>query len=156
MLEAGKKFPAFALTGQDGKKIHLKDLRGKWAVVYFYPKDNTSACSLEAQEFSHLEPEFKRLGAAVFGVSPDTPQSHDRFIEKKGLTVPLLSDSEHSLIEKAGAWRKKKLYGREFMGVVRSTCLIDPEGRVAFVWEKVKAAGHAKEVLAKLKEVLEK
>ncbi|MDR2339232.1 MAG: peroxiredoxin [Deltaproteobacteria bacterium] len=155
-LEIGKKFPAFSLMGQDDKKTSLKDLRGKWAVLYFYPKDNSSGCSLEAGEFSHLEPEFKKLGASVFGVSPDSSKSHDNFIEKKSLTIPLLSDPEHALLEKAGAWREKKMYGREFMGVVRSTFLIDPDGKIAFRWDKVKAAGHAKEVLAKLKELMGK
>jgi peroxiredoxin Q/BCP len=156
MLEIGKKFPAFNLTAQDDKKISLKDIAGFYAVIYFYPKDNTSACSLEAQEFTHLEPEFKKLGAKVFGVSPDSPQSHDKFIEKKSLSIPLLSDADHSLLEKTGVWQKKKLYGREFMGVVRSTYLIDKNGKIAFIWEKVKAAGHAHEVLDKLKEILGK
>jgi peroxiredoxin Q/BCP len=154
MLEIGKKFPSFALMGQDGKKITLKDLAGSYAVVYFYPKDNTGACSLEAREFSLLTPEFKALGARVYGVSPDSEASHARFIEKQALTVPLLSDPEHKLLNAAGSWRPKKMYGREFMGVVRGTYLLDPTGRVLFFWDKVKAAGHASEVLKKLQEIV--
>ncbi|MDR2352755.1 MAG: peroxiredoxin [Deltaproteobacteria bacterium] len=153
MLEIGKKFPAFRLMGPNNKKVSLKELVGSYAVIYFYPKDNTSACSLEAQEFTHLEPEFKKLGCKVVGVSPDSPESHDKFALKKSLSVPLLSDSEHKLLEKTGVWQKKKLYGREFMGVVRSTFLLDKEGKILFIWNKVKALGHAKEVLGKLKEI---
>jgi peroxiredoxin Q/BCP len=154
MAEIGKKFPSFSLAAQDGKKMGLKDLAGKYAVVYFYPKDNTSGCSLEAQEFSRLKPEFERLGAAVVGVSPDSPESHDKFIEKRGLDIPLLSDQDHTLLDKTGVWQKKRLYGKEYMGVVRSTYLIDPQGRTAFAWTKVKPMGHAKEVLEKLKELM--
>ena len=153
MLEIGKKFPAFSLTGQNGEKIGLKDLSGHWAVVYFYPKDMTSACSLEARGFNAFTDEFEGLGALVIGVSPDPPAKHDRFIEKEGLTFRLLSDPDHVLLEKAGAWRKKKMYGREYMGVVRSTYLLDPGGKIASVWDNVKAKGHPEAVLAKLKEL---
>ncbi|MDR2200265.1 MAG: peroxiredoxin [Deltaproteobacteria bacterium] len=156
MLQTGEKFPAFELEGRNKKILSLKDLSGSHAVIYFYPKDNTGACSLEATEFSSLEGEFEKLGAKVLGVSPDGPESHEKFIAKKSLSVELLSDLGHDLLEKAGAWRQKKLYGREFMGVVRSTYLIDPEGRILFVWDKVKARGHARDVLEKLKEFAQK
>lgn len=155
MLEVGNKFPSFNLPDQNCNKTSLKSLPGQWKVIYFYPKDNTSGCSLEARGFSVLEEKFKEIDASITGVSPDSPVSHQNFCQKQELTITLISDSEHVLLEKVGVWQKKKMYGREYMGVVRTTYLVNPKGRVAFVWNKVKPLGHAEEVLAKIIELKE-
>ncbi|NPA86606.1 MAG: peroxiredoxin [Candidatus Diapherotrites archaeon] len=145
--------PDFCLKGIDfeGKEreICLKDLRGKWVVLYFYPKDNTSGCTIEAKEFTELLPEFEKLGAVVIGVSKDSIESHRKFREKHGLRVTLLSDPETKVIRAYGAWGKK--FRGE--GTIRSTFIIDPQGRI--VWEKrnVRARGHAAKVLETLKEL---
>ena len=152
-VEVGKKAPSFCLKDKDEKKHCLKDFAGKWVVLYFYPKDNTSGCTKEAVGFTEKKAEFEKLGAVIVGVSPDSPASHARFIEKKDLEILLLSDPEHKVLTKYGVWQKKKLYGREYMGVVRSTFLIDPKGKVAAVWRKVKVKGHVDAVLEKLKEL---
>jgi len=148
--------PEFCLKNEDGKEVCLEDFRGKWVVLYFYPKDNTPGCTREAQDFSEKLEEFEKLGAVVLGVSPDSVRSHKRFKEKKGLKVTLLSDEEKKVVETYGVWQKKKVCGRECYGVVRTTYLIDPEGKVAEVWEKVKVKGHVDAVLEKLKELKEK
>jgi peroxiredoxin Q/BCP len=153
MLAVGDKFPAFTLPDQNGDKKTLKSLPGKYKAIYFYPKDNTSGCSLEARGFSALAEKFKEKDSSVTGVSPDGQASHEKFCQKQDLTITLLSDTEHVLMEKAGVWQKKKMYGKEFMGVVRTTFLVDPKGKVAFVWTKVKPLGHAEEVLKKLIEL---
>lgn len=153
-LNVGDAAPGFCLPDHEGGRVCLKDLKGSWVVLYFYPKDGTRGCTLEALEFTAAEEEFRALGAVVVGVSPDGPVSHARFKEKNGLTVTLLSDEKSEALTKYGAWRMKKMYGREFMGVARSSYLIDPEGRVAHIWPNVKAAGHADEALAKLREKL--
>ena len=151
MPQTGQSAPDFCLPDQDGKEVCLKDLRGKWVVLYFYPKDQTSGCTLEAQDFTrHLE-EFEKLGAVVLGVSPDSVESHRRFREKQGLRVTLLSDPERKVIQAYGAWGKKKMGGREYYGVIRSTFLIDPEGRIAALWPKVRVKGHVEEVLETLR-----
>ena len=152
-MEKDKPFTRFSLPDQNGNKRALEDYAGKWLVIYFYPKDNTSACTLEARSFTALIGEFAAEGAAVVGVSPDSVKSHSGFAAKQELGVTLLSDPEHVLLEAAGVWRKKKLYGKEHMGVVRGTALVDPRGVTREVWTKVKAAGHAEEVLAKLREL---
>ena len=152
-MEKNKPFASFRLPDQDGALRGLGDYAGKWLVVYFYPKDNTSGCTLEARSFTALAGQFAAEEAVVVGVSPDSVKSHCGFIAKQELGVTLLSDPEHSLIEAAGAWQKKKLYGKEYMGVVRSTALIDPQGVVREVWSKVKPSGHADEVLARLREL---
>ena len=152
-MEKNKPFAPFRLPDQDGALRGLDDYAGKWLVVYFYPKDNTSGCTLEARSFTALAGRFAAEGAAVVGVSPDSVKTHCGFIAKQELGITLLSDPERSLIEAAGAWGKKKLYGKEYMGVVRSTALIDPRGVVREVWTKVKPAGHAEEVLDKLREL---
>lgn len=149
-LEISDRAPGFSLKNQDEDEISLKDFAGKWVVLYFYPKDNTSGCTLEAVEFTNLKKDFEELNAVILGVSPDSCQSHRNFIGKKDLTIALLSDPEHEVIEEYGAWQLKKNYGREYYGVVRSTYLIDPEGKIAFKWPKVKARGHAAEVKNKL------
>ena len=152
-MEKGKAFPQFSLPDQNGVMRGPGDYAGKWLVVYFYPKDNTSGCTLEAKSFTDLAGQFADHDAVIVGVSPDSVKSHCGFIAKHGLGITLLSDPEHALLEAAGAWQKKKLYGKEHMGVVRSTALVDPQGVVREVWTKVKAAGHAEEVLARLRQL---
>lgn len=153
MISQNEPFPDFSLPDQEGSSRSLGDYAGKWLVVYFYPKDNTSACTLEAQTFSSLLSEFTASGASVVGVSPDSVKSHAGFQAKKDLSVTLLSDPEHALLNAAGVWQKKKLYGKEHMGVVRSTFLVDPQGIVREVWTKVKVPGHVETVLEKLREL---
>jgi len=149
----GAEAPDFCLPDEWGREVCLKDFRGRWVVLYFYPRDNTPGCTQEALDFSARLPHFEALGATVLGISPDTCQSHLRFNQKHGLKVRLLSDPEHRVLELFGVWQKKKLYGRERMGVVRSTFLIDPRGKMAFVWPKVSVKGHAEAVLQKLREL---
>jgi peroxiredoxin Q/BCP len=149
-LSAGMPAPDFCLPDADDETVCLAELRGAYVVVYFYPKDNTSGCTLEARSFSDAMEAFSRLNTPVFGISPDSTKSHRRFAEKQNLSVRLLSDPDHRVIEAYGAWIPKKLYGKEYMGVERSTFIVDPEGKVAAVWRKVKVKGHADEVLAKL------
>lgn len=151
--EIGAPAPAFTLMDQDDRQVSLGDLRGKWLVLYFYPRDGTGGCAQEAREFSMLTGEFGRLNAGIAGVSRDSTASHRRFIEKQGLSVTLLSDPLHTVHEAYGAWRLKVLYGKERMGAVRSTFLITPEGRIAHSWPNVKATGHAAEVLRKVREL---
>jgi len=150
----GDPAPGFCLRGTSGSDSRLEDYRGKWVVLYFYPKDNTPGCTVEAQEFSALKSDFAALNGVVLGMSPDSITSHQGFTDKHGLQVDLLSDPDHQILEQFGAWRLKKNYGKEYMGVARSTFLIDPSGVVRHAWPEVKAAGHAAEVLAKLKELV--
>ncbi len=152
MLKIGDHAPEFCLQGDQGK-ICLKDLKGKWVALYFYPKDNTSGCTMEALEFTDLYKEFEAEGAKILGVSADSVESHAKFREKKNLIHSLLSDSEKKTLEAYGVWQTKKMYGKEFKGIVRSTYLIDPKGLVAFIWPKVSPGGHAEQVLAKIKEL---
>lgn len=146
----GSKAPAFTLPNQDDEKVKLSDLSGQWVVLYFYPKDNTPGCTTEACEFTSGVPAFDKLNAVVLGVSSDSTRSHQNFITKYDLKFPLLSDPEHNVLEKYGVWQLKKNYGKEYYGVSRTTFLIDPQGKVAKVWEKVKAAGHAEAVKKEL------
>lgn len=155
-LKIGDKAPEFCLLDADENKVCLKDFKGKWIVLYFYPKDNTSGCTKEAVGFTEKKEEFEKLGAIILGVSPDSPKSHRNFREKKGLNIKLLSDQEHKVLESYNVWQLKKMYGREYMGVVRSTFLIDPEGKIVHIWPKVKVTGHVEDVLEKLKEIKEK
>ncbi len=152
-LKAGDRAPLFCLPNQDEEGVCLEDFKGKWIVLYFYPKDNTSGCTKEAIGFTEKKKEFEALNAIILGVSPDSPKSHRNFIQKKELSLTLLSDQEHKVLEAYGVWQLKKMYGREYMGVVRSTFLIDPEGKIAHIWPKVKVTGHVEDVLSKLKEV---
>jgi peroxiredoxin Q/BCP len=152
-LSVGDMAPEFCLPETEGEEICLGDLRGDWAVLYFYPKDNTKGCTLEALEFTEAEPKFEEMGAKILGVSPDSLESHSKFKEKHGLTIDLLSDTDQEILEEYGVWQLKKMFGREFMGVVRSTFLIDPEGEIAHIWRKVRVKGHVKEVKEKLKEL---
>ncbi len=143
----------FCLPDENGNGVCLNDYKGKWIVLYFYPKDNTSGCTREAKDFSQHIHEFEKLNAVVIGISPDSPSSHKKFKEKHSLKVNLLSDEKHEVMEKYGVWKLKKMYGREYYGVVRSTFLISPDGEIVYSWEKVKVKGHVEEVLEKLKEM---
>jgi peroxiredoxin Q/BCP len=152
-LKIGDPAPGFCLPDAEKGQVCLKDHRGKWVVLYFYPKDGTKGCTMEALEFTAAEDEFNAKGAVVLGVSPDSPESHVKFKEKNDLSITLLSDTEKEILTGYGVWQKKKMYGREYMGVVRSTYLIDPEGKIAYIWPKVKVAGHADAVMEKLGEL---
>lgn len=156
MIEIGKKAPQFALPDQDGKQVTRDSLKGKWVVLYFYPKDNTSGCTIEGIEFTAQQAEFKKLGAVVYGISADSGKSHCAFQKKHNLHIPLLTDKEKKTMEVYGAFREKMLYGRSFLGIVRSTVLLDPQGNVAHHWQKVRAKGHAEQVLKKLQELKNK
>ena len=150
MIEVGKPAPAFALQNQDGEEVSLAGLQGHWVVLYFYPKDDTPGCTKEACEFTTGIAEFEKLDAVILGCSPDDEESHRKFIAKYDLKVQLLSDPTHAAMEAYGAWGEKVLYGRKSVGVIRSTTLIDPAGNVAHHWKKVRAAGHAGHVAARL------
>jgi peroxiredoxin Q/BCP len=150
-VEIGGDLPDLELTGADGP-IGLRSFVGKPFVLYFYPKDDTGGCTKEAQEFSAALRDFAKTGAAVLGVSKDTPARHAKFIAKYDLTVPLASD-EQEVIEAFDAWVPKVLYGREYMGIDRSTWLFDASGKLATVWRKVKVPGHVEQVLAAVKEL---
>ena len=145
MLTVGDAFPAFSLPDQDGK-VHASPVyAGKPFVVYFYPKDDTSGCTVEACEFRDATPDFGDI--PVLGVSPDSSKSHRKFIDKHGLTFTLLADTEQALAQACGVWVEKSMYGKKYMGIERTTYLVNAEGKVAQVWNKVKPAGHAAEVL---------
>jgi len=142
-LKVGDKAPEFCLPDANNKEVCLKDFRGKWLVLYFYPKDNTSGCTKEAVDFTSYFKDFKKINAAVVGVSPDSVASHVGFIDKHNLKIILLSDPGHEVLKEYGVWQKKSMYGREYYGVVRTTFVIDPKGTIKQKWEKVKVAGHA-------------
>lgn len=152
-LDIGKPAPKFTLQDENGTKAALSDLAGQWVVLYFYPKDDTPGCTTEACEFTSGLPKFDKLDAVVLGCSRDSPETHRKFIAKYKLKVKLLSDPEHAVMEKYGAWGEKNNYGKKTMGVIRSTVIIDPAGRVAHHWPTVRAAGHAEQVREKLAEL---
>lgn len=152
-LEVGQKAPEFATPNQRGEISKLADFAGQWLVLYFYPKDNTPGCSTEAIDFTALSPQFQQLNAVIIGVSPDSEKSHCRFIEKHNLTIQLLSDTDHQLAEIYQVWGLKKFMGKEYMGIKRSTFLIDPQGNIAYIWSNVKVKAHAEAVLKKLEEL---
>jgi peroxiredoxin Q/BCP len=152
-IEVGQKAPDFCLPNQDDVEICLRDLKGKWVVLYFYPKDNTPGCTTEAVGFTEAAPDFSSLDAVIIGVSPDSTKKHRNFIEKHNLGITLLSDESTDTMQKYGVWQLKKNYGREYMGVVRSTFIIDPEGVVRAKWEKVRVKGHVEAVKEKLQEL---
>ncbi|HXV73849.1 MAG TPA: peroxiredoxin [Sphingomonadales bacterium] len=145
--------PDFSLPGNGGKPIALKDFRGQKLVLYFYPKDDTPGCTLEAKDFTALAPQFKKAKTAVVGVSKDSPERHDKFCQKYGLKVRLASDAGGEVLDAYGVWKEKSLYGRTFLGIQRSTVLIDAKGIVRAVWPKVSVKGHAAEVLEKAKKL---
>jgi peroxiredoxin Q/BCP len=146
MLEPGDAIPKFQLKDQDGNTVRAKDLQGKWTVLYFYPKDDTPGCTREACSFRDEQAALKKAGAVVLGVSADSEASHQKFTRKYKLNFPLLVDEGHKVADEFGAWGEKTLYGRKFMGMIRSTFLIDPKGKVAKVWPKVKVDGHVEQV----------
>lgn len=154
MVEEGKKAPAFTLPNQDGEKVSLEDFRGKNLILYFYPKDNTSGCTKEAVAFNEHLDELKKLNTEVVGVSKDSIASHVKFIEKQGLNFTLLSDTELGMLEKYGVWQEKKMAGRTYMGIVRTTLIIDEEGRVRKIYPKVRVKGHVEKVIEDLKEIV--
>lgn len=153
MVKVGEKAPDFKLKDQNGQEVSLSDFKGKWVVLYFYPKDNTPGCTKEAEDFTRLIENFEKLGTVVVGISPDSVESHRRFTEKRNLKVRLLSDPDHRVIESYGAWKLKKRFGKEYYGVVRSTFLIDPDGNVAHIWQNVRVKGHAEAVLQMVEEL---
>ncbi len=150
MPAPGDPAPDFTLPDDRGTVHRLSDRRGRWTVVYFYPKDDTPGCTTEACQFRDAETRFAEEDAEVWGISPDGARSHASFRAKFGLPFTLLSDEDHAVAERYGAWQLKQAYGRESHGIQRSTFLVDPEGRIARAWPKVKADGHASEVLAAL------
>lgn len=147
MVDEGDKAPDFELENDEGGTIRLSDLQGSPVVVYFYPKDDTSGCTKEAIAFTELAPEFAKLGARVIGVSPDTIKSHQKFKTKHNLNVELAADTEKSAAQAYGVWVSKSMYGRQYMGVERSTFLVGKDGTLVKVWRKVKVPGHAEDVL---------
>ena len=149
-LKVGDKAPDFTLKDATGKDVSLKDFLGKRVVIYFYPRANTPGCTVEACEFRDLRPKFVKQDVVVLGVSADAPKMLAGFTAKQKLNFTLLSDPEHKMIEAYGAWRMKKFMGRSFMGIVRSSDLIGPDGKIAQVWDNVKAKGHAAEVFDEL------
>lgn len=150
-IEAGKKAYSFNLPDQDGKKHKLSDYKGKWLLLYFYPKDMTPGCTKEACALRDSWGDFKKLNAVVLGVSADSPERHKKFIEKHNLNFPLLSDEKHVTLEKYGVWKEKSMFGKKYMGIMRESVLIDPKGKVAKVYLKVKPPIHAEQVLADIK-----
>ncbi len=147
-LKRGDKAPAFTLPGDGGSTISLADLTGRKVVLYAYPKDDTSGCTLEAQSFNALKSEFAAAGADIIGISADSIASHDKFKKKYDLTFPLASDESKVTLEAYGIWVEKSMYGKKYMGIERTTFLIDSAGMIVQVWNKVKVPGHAAEVLA--------
>jgi peroxiredoxin Q/BCP len=150
-LAAGAKAPDFCLTRDDGGSVSLEDFKGKTLVLYFYPKADTPGCTIEAKDFSRLQPAFAKAGIAVVGVSADPVKKQDAFKTKHQLTTPLASDETHEMLEAYGVWAEKSMYGKKYMGINRTTVLIGGDGRIARIWPKVKIEGHADEVLAAAK-----
>ena len=149
---AGDQAPGVALPDESGTIHRLSDQTGRWTLIYFYPEDDTPGCTTEACQFRDLHDDIQDEGAEVWGISPDGASSHRRFREKFSLPFTLLSDEDHAVAEAYGAWALKKNYGREYMGIVRSSFLVDPSGKIARAWPRVKADGHAAAVLAALAE----
>jgi len=155
MIQKNDQAPLdIAIIDQDGTAAALSSQLGHYTVIYFYPKDNTPGCTTEACEFRDIEKEMQKLGVTVIGISPDKPESHQKFQEKHSLSFPLWSDPDHKLAEAFGAWGEKKFMGKTYQGILRSTFVLDPKGKIVAVWPKVSPAGHAVEVLAFLKKEL--
>ena len=150
MLHIDEKAVEFCLPNQDDVEICLRDLRGKWVVLYFYPRDNTPGCTTEACEFTEAVPDFSELDAIILGVSADSTKKHRNFIEKKNLAITLLSDEDTTMMQQYGVWQLKKNYGKEYMGIVRTTHIIDPEGIIKAVFPKVRVKEHVAKVKAEL------
>ena len=147
MIKENTKAPAFTIISTKKKNYSLKDSVGKYVVIYFYPKDDTPGCTIEANDFNKLLPKFRKLNCEVFGISKDSLKSHDKFREKYKIKFELLSDENLKILKKYKVWGKKKFMGREFMGILRTTFLIDPKGKILKIWENVKVKDHAKDVL---------
>lgn len=150
-IEVGKKAPAFTLESSDGGKVKLSELAGKIVVLYFYPRDNTPGCTAQAEGFRDAVPALKKLGAVVLGVSKDSIASHEKFRDKYKLSFPLLTDPDGATLEAYGAWGDKVLYGKKSKGIIRSTVLIGPDGKVLKHWPKVSVKGHVDDVIASVK-----
>jgi len=150
-IGSGDPAPGFCLHDQNGEEVCLGELLGRWIVLYFYPKDNTSGCTREALDFSSALEELRSLGAEVLGVSPDSTESHRKFKDKHGIAVTLLSDPDRRVLQAYGAWGTKKMYGKEHQGVIRSTFIIDPAGRIVRIWRRVRVKGHVDEVLGEVR-----
>lgn len=151
VLKPGQRAPAFTLKSGDGSAVRLTERKGKWVVVYFYPKDFTAGCTQEACEFRDVRRDLARLGAEVIGISPDSAESHAEFAASLRLGFPLLADRDAKVAARYGVWREKALAGRRYPGIVRSTFLIDPAGKIAAVWDNVRVKGHTDKVLARLR-----
>ena len=149
-LEVGKKPPVFTLPDTEGRKISLKDLKGKWVVLYFYPKDDTPGCTKEACSFRDLQKEFNKANAVILGVSADTAESHEKFSKKYKLPFQLLVDKDNKVAVKYGVYREKNMYGKKVMGIVRTTLVIDPDGKIAKIYPRVRVDGHADTVLKEI------
>ncbi|MBU0720883.1 thioredoxin-dependent thiol peroxidase [bacterium] len=150
MVELEQKAPQFCLPNQDDVEICLRDLKGKWIVLYFYPRDSTPGCTTQACAFTEAAPDFSDLNAVILGVSADSTKKHRNFIEKQNLGITLLSDEDTSMMQEYGVWQLKKNYGKEYMGIVRTTLIIDPEGVVKALWEKVRVKEHVQKVKEEL------
>jgi peroxiredoxin Q/BCP len=150
MIEIGAAAPNFSAPTDGGGSIHLKDLRGKKVVLYFYPKDNTPGCTTESCDFRDAQAKFVAKDAVILGVSPDSVKSHDKFKEKFDLPFTLISDEDHKIAEAYGVWQEKSMYGRKYMGIQRSTFVIDEKGKIAAIYDKVKANGHVADLLDKV------
>ena len=152
-IAVGDKAPAFGLPGDGGRHVSLSDFKGRKLVLYFYPKADTPGCTVEAKDFSRLAPAFARVQTSILGVSADPIAKQDKFKAKHDLSIPLASDETHRMLEAYGVWAMKSFMGRKYLGILRNTYLIGADGRVARIWEKVKVAGHADEVLAAAQEL---
>lgn len=152
-LEIGESAPEFSAIDQNEVELSLREYRGKWLVLYFYPKDDTPGCTTEACEFTEGIESFKDIDAEILGCSPDKPEKHRKFIEKYSLKLRLISDPQHSVMAPYGAWGEKILYGKPKIGTIRSTFIIDPDGKIAHRWKSVKAKGHAEKVRERLQKL---
>jgi thioredoxin-dependent peroxiredoxin len=150
-MKVGQSAPEFIAVARQGKSISFHDLNSQWLVLYFYPKDLTPGCTTEAIEFTKQLPQFQQLNTQVVGISPDSIASHGKFIDKHHLEIILLSDPEHQIAEDYGVWQLKKFMGKEYMGIIRSTFLIDPSGKIAQIWSNVKVKNHVDSVLAQVR-----
>jgi peroxiredoxin Q/BCP len=152
-IAVGGKAPGFTIPHDGGGEVSLSDFKGRKLVLYFYPKADTPGCTVEAKDFSKLAPAFTRAGTSILGVSADPVRKQDKFKAKHDLSIMLASDETHEMLTAYGVWAKKSMWGRSYMGILRNTYLIGPDGKIAHIWEKVKVAGHAAEVLAATKEL---
>ncbi len=152
-MNIGHPAPKFTALDRHGDNINLENFNGQWVILYFYPKDNTPGCTTEAIDFTSKLAEFRSLNAQVIGMSPDSIASHGKFIDKHHLEITLLSDPEHQIAEQYHVWQLKKFMGKEYMGIVRSTFLIDPSGNIGHIWSNVRVKSHAENVLDRLKEL---